>query len=884
MTPEYRWNNLPYYTSQNVERVRLLLVYKSRLQHTLYIITNLSINRRQGKICKISTEPLLYMERRNSLNLQSDEDKEGWSLRQTFREWRHSPRCMVPISVILISSLTIFALALRISRLPLVLLNLLLCAPVMKRTNWFVQFLYPFNIAKWGHIFLVRFSMRGNKNTFHTRAIEQRVEVFKRRVYIHTIPVFTDNLVYLILSYPNRREPISVPIVGVLVDCGDAAPVLEALELIQDTHYEGRKIQIVAILCTHKHHDHTAGNKQIVDYELNQGHEVRVYGGAVENVPFCTHFLQHGEKIIVPSVEDNNMNRFVQIEAISAPSHTRGSIVYRLSLNSSGLNRIQSKPVHHLFTGDSMFSGGAGLPFEADLDFGKEKPSNIEKRKAHHPVRPTVGTYSIERCFSEILVRCSPFYHEHQPNIMIYPGHEYTSELLQRQLTPSKRTNPEWHRLPPSHFFEIASQYLIAQHRRTMPRGSKLLTVPTCLSRELIINPHFRNLRKQGHFFIAALKIWYKFLSRKKFKAHQLNLTHHEDNSETEPSHFLNEKTIEKSESAFNTWNISYEDVSRPVFTTVYTTDLQNIISDLRSNAISPKAAADTLSKLSSKLEIPTTTRRPIPNTLPTDKTIWLGSMALTVLGSAPCGLTRSDAARMKLPPPKRNSDNIKISRERILLVLLRLGVLSGLDCSEARLINLLWKEASWDDLHLKELDEEHVNQTNKNGYDSTVETENLECLQDEIELGYLKMELYGVNYNRTNKSWFCMPCGPCSNNKNRSTASTGTTSPQSSNNREKSRMNNLKDMKRANGELLRHDTEYCPMCKDNLGCPVYSERMELQIMESEEENSIAAVESMVMEAASLASSSVANFDDNINPGGEMEVVIVDDLPFIKSH
>ena len=40
-------------------------------------------------------------------------------------------------------------------------------------------------------------------------------------------------------------------------------------------------------------------------------------------------------------------------------------------------------------------------------------------------------------------------------------------------------------------FFDIAAQSFITLHRRTLPKGARLLTTPTCISRELIINPHF---------------------------------------------------------------------------------------------------------------------------------------------------------------------------------------------------------------------------------------------------------------------------------------------------------------------------------------------------------------------------------------------------------
>merc|ERR1712194_802460 len=65
--------------------------------------------------------------------------------------------------------------------------------------------------------------------------------------------------------------------------------------------------------------------------------------------------------------------------------------------------------------------------------------------------------------------------------------------------------------MPPSTFFTTASHYFVSAHRRSLPPGQKLLTVPTPLEKELIVNTHFRSLRRRGAHVINALKLWYEY-------------------------------------------------------------------------------------------------------------------------------------------------------------------------------------------------------------------------------------------------------------------------------------------------------------------------------------------------------------------------------------
>ena len=110
-------------------------------------------------------------------------------------------------------------------------------------------------------------------------------------------------------------------------------------------------------------------------------------------------------------------------------------------------------------------------------------------------------------------------------------------------------------------------------------------------------------------------------------------------------------------------------------------------------------------------------------------------------------------------------------------------------------IIKLLWQDARLDK-EIKTDIEQH------NGQD-------VECsikLDDEIELGLLKLALFGVSLNQRAK--FCMPCGSSS----------------------KPRYDNMSwvlksKLRRTNGELVRHDAMTCLACRDvSMTCP-YSKR-----------------------------------------------------------
>ena len=744
---------------------------------------------------------------------------------QRMRNMRHSPCVMAPLTVLLFAIIGILALVGLVFRMPIFLLGLL-SARFTTRANWFVEFIYPASIARTVHIYLMQWGLhsrvgrgsgvKGRKGKLippqHSRSAEQRTEVVKGRVYVHPIPQLLDNVGYLIVCCPPQG--IIAPILSLLVDCGDAVSALAQIELIRDIHYSKLsskpKIEIHAILSTHKHHDHTAGNKKLLNDSKTSRTLKRVYGGAIEKVPYCNSPLRNGDLIVLPKVDGNDMSDVVEIECIAVPSHTRGSIVYSLR-NRSTMQRgmalgtpSRGDIVTHLFTGDAMFSGGGGVAFEADLMFPKDK--DLSKKNRNSQVKVTGGRLSIERCFAEVLYRSisdNTVFPDHCSRVLMFPGHEYTADLLLRQFDQSNENFGNWSKLPPGVFFETASQYLVSSHRRSLPKNGRLLTVPTSIARELKINPHFRSLRKRGEHLVTGICVWYQYLSKTQAEGitHVGNLIVQEtasvDSSGILESAAVVEPSLPKTPSTPMSWTLDHTTINRPVFKTIYASDLDAVVSDLKTGTIGASEAAQRLQNMHKKLEEPTVTRRPIPGTLPSEKNLYLAAVSLAVLGAPPCGITVRDSLAMNLPSPLDSSDEILISKERLISVLAALGMLDsqvslgnmGQECSIVDMIDSLWKEARMGPPEIGKKTKTDVEHGNGNSND------------DRIELGLLKMTMFGAALNQPSKWKYCLPC--CgkkggSTFDGRSPAST---------------------MRVSGGELVKHDVRYCPMCHA-VGCP----------------------------------------------------------------
>lgn len=697
--------------------------------------------------------------------------------------------------------------------MPEFLLGFLL-SPLLRRGTWFIEFLYPMRLAGWGHFFLLRLGGKG-RDALHSKCTEQRTEVVKGRVYVHAIPQLLDNVGYLIVCCPPSQlgKTPSEPILALVVDCGDSQAVISSISFIRDLHYPNHRLEVHGLLCTHKHHDHTAGNKSLLRSKECKSTLSHVFGGAVERVPMVTNRVVDGEILNLPCVHGNDMNEFVEIEVLAVPSHTRGSVVYALR------NKTGKETISHLFTGDAMFSGGGGVPFESDIEFPSDR--NLNKKGPGSLVKVAAGINTIERCFAEVLTRGlggtkhGKIDRSALEKMLIYPGHEYTTDLLLRQFDASNDYAGQWNKTVPSVFFETASQYFVSNHRRTLPKGNRLLTVPSPIARELKINPHFRSLSRRGEHVVNAIKSWHRHFATNKVKPRDDadDALEFMIRSSTSPNSQKNETKLQevyKQESGSDevdasTWTTTARDINKPVFTTVYTSNLDEIISSLKSGSISSVEASDRLTQLKTQLDAPVVSRRPIPNTLPTDRAMYLGVLGLALLGSPPCGMTVSDSREMNLPPPVDGSDHILVSCCRLIDILGKLGLLENkrkdkVDLKEV--IRLLWREAQSSDGNKHEL-------SLGSNYDATADVETASNNNDWVELGYLKWALYGAAMNQP--SWFTKLCHPCGGGSKNGSGN-GTRRPRGTQKAPKTKM------RVSNGELVGHDIKNCPMCKGLLG------------------------------------------------------------------
>ncbi len=735
-----------------------------------------------------------------------DYHAQGWG--SVFREFRHSSCMMRPLTLVMILSVVVFFSMTLIFQVPGLLLGVLM-APILKRNLWYVEFLYPLPIGRWGHFLLMSFTSRmrhkiTDKNQgFHSRTVEQKVEVVPNRVYIHFLPQWLDNIGYLIVCLPHPAsrssslrmssgrsevDQTAIPPVALVIDCGECDAVLRAVELIQKYHYKDLPdIQLQSILSTHKHHDHTGGNKGLLKHKMGS-HIDRVFGGAVERIPCCTDFLADGEKIQLPKFKSNDMNELIEIETIVVPAHTRGSVVYRLR------SKV-GEQAEYMFTGDTMFSGGAGVPFEADVTTEGDK--GLSKANGQTHIRSNDGTIAMERCFTEIVSRAKP--NDFSPNvcerILVFPGHEYTQELLMRQFQNMAHEDNKWKNFSPKDFFETVSHMYLAFHRRSLPHNSgKLMMIPSSLGREVHINTYMRSLRRSAELVVRALSFWHHHFCTTQSSSKNEKPSPNGNRISMDGSVSSHQLIPKKIPARYRKWNMDAKNVNDSVFTTVYTADLEALIEDLSTGKIKKKKALDQLKVITRKMESPVVNKRAIPGFLPSDKNIYRGICGLAILGSKPSALTVSDSRKMKMPSPMDyNSDKIRVSMKRLILLLTRLGFTEtdeGEDISV--IIKKLWTEAN-----------EYYRKPKESG--KTYNSVDVEFgpFRDEVEIGILKWLMYGVSANQP--SWFskafCMPCSPGTFKS----AIEETEHPASA-------------MTKKAGDLVSHDIIECFLCRNATG------------------------------------------------------------------
>jgi hydroxyacylglutathione hydrolase len=141
---------------------------------------------------------------------------------------------------------------------------------------------------------------------------------------LNSIRAFQDNYIWVLNNEQGKC---------VIVDPGEAAPVLKAIE--------ENGWQPEAILLTHHHADHVGGVQQLKDKYPN----IEVYGPEETRQKGATQIVGEGDKFSLSGRE---------YSVIATPGHTLGHISF------------YSFP--YLFCGDTMFSGGCGRLFEGTAE------------------------------------------------------------------------------------------------------------------------------------------------------------------------------------------------------------------------------------------------------------------------------------------------------------------------------------------------------------------------------------------------------------------------------------------------------------------------------------------------------------------------------------
>ena len=184
--------------------------------------------------------------------------------------------------------------------------------------------------------------------------------------HIVPVPAFSDNYIWLV-GLDNRAGERQ----ALVVDPGDAAPVLAALE--------SQQMPLAHILITHHHADHTgwiAGLKEAWP-------EAVVHGPRKCVNRFIERRYDHGDRLVIDELG-------LEAQVIEVPGHT-------LDHNAYFCPRLGDDPRPVLFCGDTLFAGGCGRVFEGT---------------------PAVMLESLER-----LARLPP-------QTLVYCAHEYTLSNL----------------------------------------------------------------------------------------------------------------------------------------------------------------------------------------------------------------------------------------------------------------------------------------------------------------------------------------------------------------------------------------------------------------------------------------------------------------------
>ncbi|CAM9404188.1 unnamed protein product [Scytosiphon promiscuus] len=218
------------------------------------------------------------------------------------------------------------------------------------------------------------------------------------------VPVLDDNFAYLLTDEAG---------VTATIDPAEADKVLKAAD--------EAGVTITKVLTTHKHLDHAGGNNAIA----RKIPGLEIIGGEVDRVQGATSTVKDGDTISVGAIS---------VKCLHTPGHTMGhTCFYATEGNQKAV-----------FTGDTLFVGGAGKFFEGT-------PEEMQ-----HSLGDKLGKLP--------------------PETLVYCGHEYTSSNYRfaQSIDPDNE----------------ALKQEISRASERLRNGEH--TVPSTIAKELATNPFMR--------------------------------------------------------------------------------------------------------------------------------------------------------------------------------------------------------------------------------------------------------------------------------------------------------------------------------------------------------------------------------------------------------
>ncbi|KAJ3031618.1 UNVERIFIED_CONTAM: hypothetical protein HDU68_002221 [Siphonaria sp. JEL0065] len=199
--------------------------------------------------------------------------------------------------------------------------------------------------------------------------------------------------------------------------------------------------KISAILTTHHHWDHSAGNNTFKTLDPS----IDVYGSGIDFPAsgIINHFWHRINKQ-VKHMETIQISENINVKAILVPCHTRGSLIYLLDTEPNGSETATATARYAAFTGDALFVGGCGKFFEGNA---KDMYNLVQDLQSELP-----------------------------KNTAIFPGHEYSKTNLKFALD-----------------YEPENEALQKAYENAVSKAeSGIANIPSLFSAELQYNPYLR--------------------------------------------------------------------------------------------------------------------------------------------------------------------------------------------------------------------------------------------------------------------------------------------------------------------------------------------------------------------------------------------------------